>query len=98
MTEFQALYIFPRWLVNGAIHVTIELAKNKGPELILRYLRIRPKDSQFFQSILQQNAHHSMSLITAGSGSVLDIDKDGFSAVAVSKSYLLAVDFLSKIC
>ena len=85
--DFQALYIFPSWLISGAIHMTIELAKTRGPELVLRYLRIRPLVSQFFQSALKVDTSHSMNLIAAGAGSVLDISEDGNSLVTVSMMY-----------
>ena len=84
--DFQVLYAFPSWLIKGAIHVTVEFTKSRGPELILRYLRVRPIGSQFFQPVLQRESDHSMSLIAAGLGSVLDVDEYGNSSVTVNNT------------
>ena len=81
-TNFQVLYVFPSWLLSWAICTTVAFTETKGPELVLRCLRIRPQGSQIFQSVLQGSLY-TMSLIVAGSGSVLDIDEDGRSITTV---------------
>ena len=81
--SFQSCYVFPSWLLNWAVCLMVVFTKTLGPELILRCLRVQPRSSIFFQSLLQRGSDHTMTLIAAGSGSVLDVDEQSCPAVYV---------------
>ena len=77
-------YVFPCWLLNWAICITMAFTRTKGPELILRCLRVRSQEkSLIFQSVGHTDSNYTMSLIAAGLGSVVDVDEHGYSILTV---------------
>ena len=81
-------YIFPGWLLKRTLVTTLVFSKAKGPEMLLRYSRVRPQNCQFFDSMFQ--THEDVShldlvkgLLKGGEGSVLDVDEGGRSALHV---------------
>ena len=75
------------------VRTTVTLSQKRGPELLLRCVRVRPHSSPSFQAVLQGQIHHLISLLTEGKASVLDVNRFGESLIAhatsVNQSYLV---------
>ena len=68
--------MFPRWFVKRSVALTIACNQPKGPELILRVLRTRPKHAFVF--ICAQYGYYDelKRLLENGEASVVDIDEE----------------------
>ena len=63
----------------------IELSKARGPEMLIRCLRVRQANTTLsFQALFQGHCDQVRRLIIEGEASVLDIDQRGLSLLHVS--------------
>ena len=78
--------VFPRWLLAIAIMTRMEYSQRKGPQLLIRCLRVRPQSSVPFQANAQAQWGQVGILIKTGQASALDITENGNSLLLVSRS------------
>ena len=76
-------YAFPRWMLNRIVCMRVMSSKIKGPELLLRCLRVRPRNAPIFQATLEGNLSGVMDLLTNGQASLLDVSPQGNSLLHV---------------
>ncbi|KAL9117432.1 MAG: hypothetical protein Q9187_006031 [Circinaria calcarea] len=81
-------YMFPGWLVKRILITRMLFSSAKGPEMLLRCLRVRPRNCQFFDCVNHYRYDvSSLDLMRVclkdGKGSVLDVDDRGLSALHV---------------
>ena len=83
-------YAFPRWLLSRVLLINIGYSRSRGPELILRTMRIRPDRESMFRVMIDEYADESKilsrieTLIDEGAGSILDVSPDGMTGLHVS--------------
>lgn len=76
-------YMFPKWFVKRSVALTISCSQPKGPELILRVLRLRPNDAFIFVCADRGYYHELKRLLENGEASVVDIDEYNNTALTV---------------
>ena len=82
-------YMFPKWFVKRSVALTIACSQPKGPELILRVLRLRP-DNAFVFACAQFGYHDELQrLLENGEASLLDIDRYNQTALHVRLNVLV---------
>lgn len=79
------IYLFPAWLVRCAIIGIGLLSRSKGPELLIRCVRVRNSSPLLFYACMQSRVDVVKRLISEGEGSILDVDEMGRSALCVSQ-------------
>ena len=82
-TALYVQYIFPSWLMRCILLTKIAFSQNKGPELLLRCLRIRPGDARIFDAAATLQTDHIRQMLTSGEASVLDVNDRGRSPLHV---------------
>ena len=78
-------YMFPLWLVALVIMTRIEHSQRKGPEMLLRCLRVIPISANSVQAIFQGQRNTLATLIMTGKASILDVSDTGRSLLWVSR-------------
>jgi hypothetical protein len=81
VSTFKIMYIFPLRFIQRTLMVKI---RSKGPELLLRIQRIRPRNAAIFVALENNNTEVVRNLLTAGDASILDVNEDGQSLLHVS--------------
>ena len=76
-------YMFPKWFVKRSIALTIACSQPKGPELLLRVLRLRPSDAFIFVCARRGYYHELKRLLDDGEASVVDVNEDNQTALTV---------------
>ena len=77
-------YVFPRWFLEMAVVIKIELSRVKGPEMLIRCLRVRDFEmSPNFQALAQDRYDQLKSLLSTENASVLDVSEIGMSLLDV---------------
>ena len=95
-------YVFPGWLLKRILVTKVALSNAKGPEMLLRCLRVRPGTCELFNCITV-NDHNANSLdfvrglLKEGKGSVLDVDERGQSALHVGVVIILIDLFINTV-
>ena len=82
-------YMFPKWFVKRSVALTIACSQPKGPELILRFLRLRPSDAFIFVCARYGYYHELKRLLENGEASVVDIDEYNQTALNVRLNMLV---------
>ena len=82
-------YMFPKWFVKRSVALTIACSQPKGPELILRVLRLRPNDAFIFFCARDGYYHGLKHLLENGEASVVDIDEYNQTALTVRLNMLV---------
>ena len=88
------VYAFPQWFLARILVVDMAYSQSKGPELCLRVMRVRPRNTGGFlvlRSTLSDDdkAHQLKRLLNNGEASVLDVDKENTTMLYVrSRLYL----------
>ena len=77
-------YVFPGWLMQRVIITKMDFSQNKGPELLLRVLRVRPNNAPIFDAMIRNNIDIIRHLLRSGEASVLDVSSSGESPLHVS--------------
>ena len=79
-------YVFPSWLLEQAVQMKFLLSKPKGPEVVIRCLKVRPITSSIFQMNMKGGDHVNIisNLLQKGKASVLDVDFHGKSGLWVT--------------
>lgn len=82
-------YTFPQWFVKRSVALTVACSQPKGPELILRVLRLRPRGAFIF--VCAQNGYYNelKRLLENGEASVVDIDEYNQTALHVRLNMLV---------
>ena len=81
-------YTFPRWMICREVFMALTL--KMGPELLLRFPRIRPYNSPIFKFAEKGDMSHMIELLTSGEASVFDTGPLGESLLQVWRISLLA--------
>ena len=78
-------YVFPSWLLEQALQMTVLLSKSRGPELVIRLVRVRPQSSSIFIMNMAEGDYVGLlsKLLQKGKASVLDVDSYGKSGLYV---------------
>ena len=92
-TKMSVAYVFPLWLVALIIIAKIEHSQRRGPQMLIRCLRVRPKSSQPFQAAYQNQWSQLKMLIMNEKASPLDVQEEGNSLLHVSGSNRLHMCF-----
>ncbi|MCJ1391225.1 hypothetical protein MMC18_004087 [Xylographa bjoerkii] len=79
VSNVKAAYTLPRWFFSQVVVIQGIYTQSRGPELLLRVLRVRPNNSKIFTAIKDKNIVVIQRLLSTGEASVLDIDKRGRS-------------------
>ena len=82
-------YIFPQWFVKRSVALTIACNQPKGPELVLRVLRLRPHNAFIFVCARDGYYHELKRLLENREASVVDVDEYNQTALAVRLNILL---------
>ena len=79
-------YVFPFWLLERTMYMTILLSQTKGLELIIRCVHVRPIDSGIFQANMNTSGTSEIlkSMLKRGEASALDVENAGRSGLWVS--------------
>lgn len=83
------VYAFPRWFLARILLVNLAYDRSKGPELILRVMRVRPCDTGIFGQLRREGpneesmVNHMKRLLSDGEVSVLDVDPQGNTVLHV---------------
>ena len=83
------VYAFPQWFLARILLVDMSYSLSKGPELILRLMRVRPSDTGIFRVLNltgisdETVVTHIKRLFDNGEISVLDVDLNGNTIVHV---------------
>ena len=77
-------YVFPAWLMQRVLLTKIDFSQNRGPELLLRVLRVRPINAPIFDAMIPNNIDIVRHLLRSGEASVLDVSSSGESPLHVS--------------
>ena len=82
-------YMFPKWFVKRSVALTIACSQPKGPELILRLLRLRPNTAFIF--ICAYNGYYDelKRLLENGEASVVDVSEHNETALSVRLNLLV---------
>ena len=82
--RIHIFYIFPRWFLEMAVLVRVELSRAKGPELLIRCLRVcEVQTTPSFQAIAHGQYDQIKSLLSMGKASMLDVTEAGRSLLHV---------------
>lgn len=73
-------YTFPVWLLQRTLTMK---AQSRGPELLLRVRRVRPKDAAIFLALEHNDVGAVKRLLAAGNASMHDVNEDGQSLLHV---------------
>ena len=85
--SIRMTYVFPSWLWDRAVSVSVESAPTQGPELCLRVMRIRPLRADTFQVVFAKDAsRHLRRILSDGYGSIFDVDTYGDTGLHVRPS------------
>ena len=76
-------YMFPKWFVKRSVALTIACSQPKGPELILRVLRLRPDNAFIFVCAVNGYYDELKRLLENGEASVVDVDEYNLTALGV---------------
>lgn len=85
-------YTFPKWFLNGIVHMTMAYATLRGPELLIRIMRVR-SDAEQIALIIRHYRHHKTGLDTIkymlmnGEASVLDVFPQNASILRYALQY-----------
>ena len=83
-TGYHILYVFPRWVLNLAMFIQVNM---QGPEMLIRCLRVRPFATTPVFQLLAQGQHNQVQrLLSIGQASVLDVSEAGKSLLQVSQN------------
>ena len=82
-------YMFPKWFVKRSVALTIACSQPKGPELILRVSRLRPRDAFIFICAENGYYHELRRLLENGEASVVDIDEYNQTPLSVRLNMLV---------
>ena len=82
-------YMFPKWFVKRSVALTIACSQPKGPELILRVLRLRPNNALVFFCAQYGYLDELKRLLENGKASLLDIDGYNRTALHVRLNVLV---------
>lgn len=84
------VYAFPQWFLARILVVDMAYSQSRGPELCLRVMRVRSRDTGIFRSLLSNFSsdeewmvHHVKRLLDDGDISELDVDQEGFTILHV---------------
>ncbi|KAK0510246.1 hypothetical protein JMJ35_007640 [Cladonia borealis] len=77
-------YMFPKWFVKRSVALTIACSQPKGPELILRVLRLRPDTAFVFVCARHGYYDELKRLLENGEASILDIDERNQTALSIA--------------
>ena len=83
-------YMFPKWFVKRSVALTIACSQPKGPELILRLLRLRPDTAFIFHCAFNGYYDELKRLLENGEASVVDVNSNNETALTV-RLILLAI-------
>ena len=81
--------MFPKWFVKRSVALTIACSQPKGPELILRVLRLRPNDAFIFVCAVNGYYHELKGLLENREASVVDIDEYNKTALSIRLNMLV---------
>ena len=84
--SFHASYIFPQWFTQRTISIRATSELRKGPELLLRVLRVLPWHAPIIRAIEEERIDRIKSYLSTGAASVLDTNPDGESLLNVSSA------------
>lgn len=95
-TTVTYTYAFPHWFLNRIVTLKMAYDQSRGPELCLRFVRVRPRYDSIFAptatSTDEVAIRHIQLLLSSGEASVRDVDPYGRSALHVrSKSFLRTI-------
>jgi hypothetical protein len=79
----KVTYHFPQWLLGRAIQFALSISHMKGPELILRTLRVIPANSPIITYAVKGNLDGIKSLFNKGLASPFDVIDNGRTALHV---------------
>jgi len=79
----KVTYHFPQWLLGRVIQFALSVSYMKGPELILRTLRVIPANAPVINYAVQGNLDGIKSLFNKGLASPFDIIDNGRTALHV---------------
>ena len=82
-------YMFPKWFVKRSVALTIACSQPKGPELILRVLRLRPADAFIFVCAYNGYYDELKRLLENGEASVVDVSEHNETALIVRLNLLV---------
>ena len=82
--SFHASYVFPQWFTQRTISIRATSELRKGPELLLRVLRVCSWDHKIFNAFNLDRMDRVRSLLSTGAASVLDVNPEGVSLLNVS--------------
>ena len=82
-------YMFPKWFVKRSVALTIACSQPKGPELVLRILRLRPDNAYVFACAHYGYHDELQRLLENGEASLLDIDGYNRTALYVRLNVLV---------
>ena len=74
----------PQWFLHRIITIRATSELKRGPELLLRVLRVRSLDSPIFGALRRGNTEIIKRLLEKGDASVLDVAENGTSILNVS--------------
>ena len=92
--KFTYFYAFPQWFLARILLVDMAYSQSRGPELCLRVMRVRPRDTGGFKvlgamSRGEKTIHHLKRLFNDGEISVLDVDTENIAILhVISRLYL----------
>ncbi|KAL9117489.1 MAG: hypothetical protein Q9187_005974 [Circinaria calcarea] len=77
-------YTFPGWILKKTLCMMMACSKMKGPELLLRCLRVRPEESPIFEAVRAGNLSEVKNLLVNGEASIIDVNYRGYSPLHYS--------------
>ena len=80
----RVTYAFPPWLLRRAISVSMAYSHQRGPDLCLRVMKVRPGDANIFTAVFRGTRHHIQRLLDHNEASVCDVDPAHNTALQVS--------------
>ena len=85
--KVQLFYMFPQWFSEIAVYMNVEFSPPKGPELLLRCLRVRSYEfTESFQALSRLQCGQVKTLVASRRASILDVDEWGSSLLYVGPS------------
>ena len=81
VSSATCVYAFPHWLLDRVISLTYSYEMAKGPELVLRVMRVRTFPNKWIMPdpYYDRNVEEVKHLLDVGKASVLDVDEKGYT-------------------